>query len=328
MRVIRKWRLSSNTKTMNERLVHSSRRSFLAAVVGVAAEGFRARRARAQDVNTPEKKVGLGFSLYGMKSLALLEAIKSCRTIGYDSIELPVMADWPADSAKLSAEARKELRGALANSGLRLSAIMENLPALVDGAKHRANLDRLKAAAEVGRELSPVKLPVIETILGGSAGKWDAVKQQLVEKLGDWADVLAQAKVTLAVKAHISNAMQRPEQLVWLLEQVNSPWIKAAYDYSHFQLQGLALADTVATLLPHTRFVHVKDSKPVGDKWQFVLPGEGTIDYRQLTRLLAAGNYDGDIVVEVSGQVSSRPGYDPIAAARKCYEHLRPRVGG
>jgi inosose dehydratase len=205
---------------------------------------------------------------------------------------------------------------------------MENLPVLVDAAKQRANLDRLQAAAELARELSPGEPAVIETILGSGVGKWDAVKQQLVEKLGDWAAVLAEAKVVLAVKAHINNAMQRPEEVVWLLQQVDSPWIKAAYDYSHFQLQGLALADTLAVLLPHTRFIHVKDSKTMGAKWQFALPGEGTIDYRELGRLVAEADYKGDIVVEVSGQVFSRPGYDPIAAARQCYEHLRPRISG
>ena len=75
-------------------------------------------------------------------------------------------------------------------------------------------------------------------------GSFDEVKQQFVERLGEWSRVMAAAKVKLAVKAHISNAMQRPEQLAWVLEQVNSPWLTAAYDYSHFELQQTVRSTT------------------------------------------------------------------------------------
>jgi hypothetical protein len=39
-------------------------------------------------------------------------------------------------------------------------------------------------------------------------------------------------------------------------------------------------------------------------------------------KLLGASKYNGDVVVEVSAQLSNKPGYDPLAAASKCYNHL------
>lgn len=280
------------------------------------------RTTKAVAAKPSDAKIGLGFSLYGMKALPLLEGVRLCREVGYDCTELPAMAGWPGDSLQMSAAARAELRRALAERHLRLSAIMENLPITADTARKRANLERVKGAAQLARDLSPERLPVVETILGGKPGQWDALKPAFVAELGEWAKVLADARVTLAIKAHVGNAMQRPEQLAWLLREVDSPWIKAAYDFSHFQLQQLPLGETLDVLLPEARFVHVKDSQTSGTKWQFVLPGEGTIDYTDLFQRIAAGGYEGDIVVEVSGQVSSRAGYDPAAAARKCYAPL------
>src|SRR5262249_10880305 len=160
-------------------------------------------------------------------------ALQALAEIGYDCTELPVMSQWPADSAQLTADARRAIRTQLADRRLRLTALMENLPALGDAAQHRANVERLKHAAELARDLSgDQQTPLIETILGGKPGEFDAVQERLVEHLRDWATVLAGARVKLAIKAHVGNATQRPEQLLRLLDQVASPWITAAYDYS------------------------------------------------------------------------------------------------
>jgi inosose dehydratase len=292
------------------------------ALAGVVLATARLARA-AQRESNDQRTIGLGFSLYGMKSLALADALAACAKIGYDSVELPVMPDWPGDSARLAPAARRDLAARLDEHGLRLCALMENLPALGDDTQHAANVERLKRACELAGDLKRREhVPLVETILGGMAGQFEAVKDRLASRLADWAKVAEAAKVKLAVKAHVSNATQRPEQLAWLLNQVASPCLAAAYDYSHFQLQGLKLADTLSLLLPLAAFIHVKDTEHAAGGRGFLLPGAGTIDYGEYFRLLAASSYGGDVVVEVSGQISSKPGYDPLAAAGKCYNHL------
>lgn len=268
--------------------------------------------------------IGLGFSLYGMKSLDIATALEAVSKIGYDCVELPVMKEWPADSATFSRAEGARWRDLLAARRLRLSALMDNLPALGDEASHQANLERLKRAAEMARVLEPndARRPVIETIMGGKAGDFETVKAKLVERLRDWAKVMEEAEVKLAVKAHIGNATQQPSQLLWLLQQVASPWLVAAYDYSHFELQDLDIKDTTDMLLPRSAFIHVKDTEKAQGKRSFLLPGEGTTDYVRLLKLVSQSNYQGDVVVEVSSQLSNRPDYEPLAAARKCYNHL------
>jgi inosose dehydratase len=301
-----------------------SRRTMLAASL---ASALCVGRTGTRGADKRERTIGLGFSLYGMKSLSIADALRTCATAGYDCVELPIMPDWPADSAQLSAAARRDLRAQLDERHLRLSALMENLPALGDEAQHAAHQERLKRACSLAAELKQGKhVPLVETILGGRAGEFEAVKDRLADRVRQMAKVAADAGVVLAIKAHVSNATQRPEQLVWLLEQAASPYLKAAYDYSHFQLQELALAKSLSLLLPHTAFIHLKDTEHAQGKRGFLLPGEGTIDYGEYFRLLGESKYRGDVVVEVSSQVFSRPGYDPQAAARQCYNHLAPAM--
>ncbi len=65
----------------------------------------------------------------------------------------------------------------------------------------------------------------------------------MVDRLGQWSEVSKQLSATIAVKAHVSGTAHRPEHLRWLLDQVHSPSLRAAFDYSHFQLRGIELRD-------------------------------------------------------------------------------------
>ena len=252
------------------------------------------------------------------------DAIQSCAKIGYTAIELAAMPDWPADPKKLSKEDRKRLREQLSELKLSLPALMENTPLHGDDAKHKAQLDRLKAAAELGHDLAPGQPPLIETILGGKPDQWEQLKATFATRLADWAKIAEAARTIIAVKPHRLGAMNRPEHCEWLLERVDNAWIQLVYDWSHFEQRDMTLRDTAKAMLPRTRFVHVKDTVIEKGQARFVLPGDGKTDYVALLKLLKEHRYSGCVCVEVSGMVSSKQDYDPVAAAKKCYEKLAP----
>ncbi|MFM8270826.1 MAG: sugar phosphate isomerase/epimerase, partial [Gemmata sp.] len=87
-----------------------TRRQLLAALPAALPRAARSAAAPA--------RVPLGFSLYGMKALALADALKLCREIGYDGVEFALMAGYPAEPKGLNAEARRALRQRLADGGL------------------------------------------------------------------------------------------------------------------------------------------------------------------------------------------------------------------
>ena len=297
----------------------STRRQWLQSVAGAVASSPLLCRAAA-----PATQMRFGFSLYGMKSLSLAEGLKVCADIGYSGVELPLMSGWPCDPAQLSRQDRAQLRRQLDALSLDLPSLMENLPLVVPEEQHKTNLERLRAAAELAHVFVPDNPPLIETILGGKPDKWDELKRPMVDSLGDWERVAAAGRVVIAVKAHVSNALHTPDDALWLVKQINSPWIKLAFDYSHFERQKLALQDCLKTMLPQTLFVHVKDNVTVDGKAEFALPGDGGVDYVNYLQLLKAGGYGGPVVVEVSAQVSAKPKYNAVVAAERCYLNLRP----
>ncbi len=294
------------------------RRAFLTAAGALAI----APAALAQD--KPPQVIPFAFSLYGMRTLGLDAALEACAKIGYDAVELALMPGYHAEPKQLTKDARRRLRDRLAKLRLGLPALMENLPLAGNEQSQRDNLARLQAAFDLGQDLSPDAPPLVETILGGGVNDWDKLRRQFADRLGEWAKLAEKHKTIIAVKPHRFNAMNLPAHALWLMEQLKSPWIKLAYDFSHFQHRDLTIADTVKQLLPDTRFIHIKDTRLVDKRATFVLPGDGGIDYVELLRAIRTAGYRGCVCVEVSGQVSGAKGYDPLAAARRCYTNVAP----
>lgn len=299
-------------------MTRPTRREWLAAALAAGGVGH---------CQPAPARLPLGFSLYGMKTVALPDALRTCTATGYDGVELALLPGYATEPARLSAADRRELRSRFDDSGLSLHGLMENLSEPAADAAHRANLDRLRAAADLGHALCPDRPPPIETVLGGRPAEWDTVKDRLADRLRAWAEVARATRTVVAVKPHVAHALHTPAAAAWLVGQVNSPWLRLAFDHSHFALRGVAVADAVRTLAPLAAFAHVKDARGSAEKFEFLLPGEHGTDYPELVRSLTAAGYRGPVVVEVSSMVFNRQGYDPVAAARTSYANLAAAFG-
>jgi sugar phosphate isomerase/epimerase len=298
--------------------MNTTRREFLqasAAVAGLAlAPSTRAAAAARPDFN-------LGISLYGMKNVALPEAVATSARIGYRNVELCLDAGYPTEPAKFSPAARQALRKQLESLGLTISGLMLNLN-LVDPALHAANLDAIKAAAQLAHDVQPSSPPPIETVTRGKPETWESLKSGMVDRVREWGDAAAVARVRIVVKAHVNMAVNTPDQLLWLLREANRPALRVAYDYSHFELREISMEESWRKLAPLTDFVHVKDTAGTAKKATMLLPGDGRTNYRTLFRLLRSSGYRGPVVVEVSSMIFNQPGYDPVRAAEKSYAAL------
>src|SRR5947209_8281970 len=129
--------------------MHLSRRAFLPAFASQLGALALPTSASAQE----RPAIPFAFSLYGMRTLSLADALAACAKIGYDAVELALMPNYPAEPRLLDRDGRRRLRERLRELNLGLPGLMENLP--LDGPEttRRSHLDRLQAAFELGRDL-------------------------------------------------------------------------------------------------------------------------------------------------------------------------------
>jgi inosose dehydratase len=299
-----------------------SRRSFLAISAGAVAAPMLPFPTAVAHARAALDRPSLGFSLYGMKTLPLDVALATCAEIGYLHVEFSLNTGYATEPAAFSAAARQAAARQLRALKLGLPCLMVLMSLTADDQAHASNLTLISVAGQMGRELVPDRPPILETVLGGSPAKWQEQKAGMAGRLRDWAAAAETAKTVIALKAHVGSAVNSPDRLLWLLDEVKSPALQVAYDYSHFEVQGIDLAESMKLLLPRTRFIHVKDSQGDVAKFKFLLPGAGRTDYVRYFSLLREYRYSGPVCVEVSGHVSGAANYDPIAAAKQCHSVL------
>lgn len=262
----------------------------------------------------------IGFSLYGMQSLPVITAIEQCARIGYECVELSLTKGSPTDFGVFTRPLRQEVRERARATGLELSSLLVNFDL---GTANLSNaLAAVKAAGEVSRDLDDRCPPLLESVSRGKSEEWEAQKERIAENTRRLAEAAANAGVKLAIKAHYGHAVDTPERLLWLHQKVAHPAFTLTYDYSHYQAGGFGLEDSMRAVVPHAGFIHVKDVVAGKKPAEFLLVGDGSVDYVKYFRLLRELNYTGPLLVEVSAQIHRQPGYDPIRAAEKCHAFL------
>ncbi len=161
----------------------------------------------------------IGFSLYGAKGWAIEKAIEALQQFEYRSVEFCLLEGFPTDPQTMSADDQKRYSKLLVDHEMQVAALMENLPISDREEVNVGHREKLKRAAAFAHALSPKSPPIIETVLGGA--KWDQVRERFVRELQAWAKLAESEGVVICIKPHRNNALNRPADVLWLLEQIN-----------------------------------------------------------------------------------------------------------
>ena len=270
----------------------------------------------------------LGFSTYGSRGMTTEAVIPILAKTGYDAIEITCTKGFDAAPENVSVERRKVIRQALIDTGLKLTSIMEHTTPQESQEVNDANLARIQKAAEFVSDITADKQVVIQTVLGG--GSWENKKSLFVEQVGRWVEQTQGSSTIICIKPHRGGGVDNPEKALWIMDQLKHPMrLRMVYDYSHYIYTGLELVPTIKQAVNKTAHIAVKDTVQLDDgSFHFQLPGiAGTINFATLIRQFYALGYRGDISCEVSGMVWNKPGYDPRAAIKICYENMSKAFG-
>ncbi len=297
-----------------------NRRRFLGAAFTAA---FAPVCRAANDVS--KSGVTLGFNTYGMKTLSTEDAIRELAKIGFDTIELDSTVGTDGDPASLTPARRVEVRKIIADLGLKLTAIQGLPTPTIDDKKHAEGLERLKVLAQFVHDLDPAQPPMIECGLGGRDA-FEKMRPLFVRRVADWVKIVESTDIHMVVKPHRDTSMDRPEEAIELFKELGNPArLRMSFDYSHFALRDMPLADAIRTALPWTDFVAIKDVAMENGRGVFKLPGETKqIDYAALIKQFCEGGYRGDFNCEISSMIFNKPGFDCLAAARTSYANIAP----
>ena len=266
----------------------------------------------------------LSYSTWGMPRVPIDTAVAHCAGLGFDGLEMTVIPGWTTDAATLDARERKHIRALYDDHNLELCGLSGNT-LLLDGdpVAHAANMARFRAYLDLAAELqNPGERLTVTTTSGGAPDDWESVKETLAERFGELAHQAERAGVVVGMEPHVGAALHRPDQVLWLLDQIDSPALTIHFDISHFNVQGMPMEETVPQLAPRSLHTHVKDERGLAPHHEFLVPGEREMDYPRYLRLMAAAGYDGHIVIEISLMVQRRAHFDPLAAAADSYRVL------
>jgi len=266
----------------------------------------------------------IGYSLWGMPQVPVEESLPFLAQTGYQGVELAVTPGWNTELYSLTAEYKRTISRLLEENHLILSAVAGHTSMVeLDEDKNSTNLQRLRDSIDLAAEMVQVGQPAImASLVGGRPDDWEPRRELLAERVRGLGDYAAERNVILALEPHCGTAMDMPDKVTWILDQVNHPNVKLNFDISHMDVMGVSIDDSVPLLAPYSVHTHVKDQRGIWPKHEFLTPGEGPFDFVHYMEAMKAAGYQGFIVAEVSVKVQRRPDYDPLAHAALAYRTL------
>jgi len=264
----------------------------------------------------------LGYSTWAMPKIPIDTSIKFLSETGYDGITIATLPQFTTSINNLDIEERKRILNLSKLYSIPITSVMsftnlmeENKESLKNNIKF-VN-DSIDLANDWGTNC-------LITGIGGKPNELEDIQksEEFIERISELGLIAKSKGVTIALEPHVDQAVEKPDQLVELINKINMDSVKANFDISHFNVQGIDVNESIDKVLPISVACDVKDERGVVPNWSYVAPGEGEFDYTNYLKIMKKADYKGFITIEISFQVQANRNYDPLATAKKSYEIL------
>jgi fructoselysine 3-epimerase len=254
----------------------------------------------------------LSFSTNAFVRYSVVEAVERIAAIGYEGVEL--LADVPhlyADS--ISTSDLDILADVLKRTGLKAANINANTaigyygrdfweplfePSLAnpDSELRRWRIDYTKKCIDLARS---VDAPCISITSGRLVPGClpDRSRDFLKDSLIELVDYAERRSVKIGIEYEPGLLIECCDELVELLEEIDSPQLGANLDLGHSHVLGEDPETVISGLSSKIFHLHIEDIR--AGKHYHLIPGTGDLDFTSIFRLLDRHGYEGFASVEL-----------------------------
>ncbi|MEI8093082.1 MAG: myo-inosose-2 dehydratase [Spirochaetales bacterium] len=223
------------------------------------------------------------------------------------------------------------------SSYLTTKTLKENIGAFLE---HRDFLHavgaRVIGASEQGHSIQGQ----IETpILGRKPVFTDDEWKRLADGLDELGSLAADKGMILTYHHHMGTGVQTVEEIDRLMSSTDASKLSLLFDSGHLTFAGIDPAEVLRKYIHRVRHVHLKDvrtdvlKRVKKENWSFLravregvftVPGDGSVDYLPILKVLETTEYNGWIVVEAEQDPAIA---NPLEYAIKARKFLRETTG-
>ena len=232
----------------------------------------------------------------------------------------------------LSKPELKEVKKLIKGHGLKVSAIGSPIGKVKLDEPFEPHLDKFKHAIDLALLLETPFIRMF-SYYAPEGKNIDDYRGQVMDRMAAKAELLADVDVTMVHENEARIYGHTAENCVDMVEAVNSPKLRLAYDPANF-VWGEKITNNVEVcfpvMKPYIVHVHIKDWK-LGAADVGSIPGEGDGQIKELLAELAAMNYDGCMTMEphlrAGGQFGGDTGPELFSQAIAAVRELAAEVG-
>ena len=201
---------------------------------------------------------------------------------------IEVRSAWGVNVVELDDAQVAELKKILAESGLKVSAVASPIGKVDVSEPAEDEVVRLRRIIEVAKALDTKYIRMFSFFRAEDQGPED-IRDAVMERMAVLARVAEESGVVLIHENEKDIYGDTPERVLDLMETVNSPALRAAWDNANFVQVGVKpYTDAYAMLRPHLEYLQVKDA--IAGSGEVVPTGMGD---GQLVETLTALSRDG-----------------------------------
>jgi sugar phosphate isomerase/epimerase len=232
---------------------------------------------------------------------------------------------WNKNVLDLTDDEIRKVGDAMSERGIGVSSIGSPIGKVPINENFAPHLERFRRALHVARALESPYIRVFSFFM--PEGENPAVyRDEVLERLGVLAGEAEAAGVVLVHENEKEIYGDVPSRCLDILTQVDSPYLRAAWDAANFVQCGVdhPYREGYDLLRPYVEYVHVKDA--LAGSGTVVPAGEGDGEIRETISALHASGFDGSFSLEPhlasSGTYSGFSGPELFVQAAEAFKNL------